>query len=345
MLYIYTHTQHCYTLSLCIVSVSDYEDKDVNSRINQQQGQYQTPFHHIAKSRKVGTCTTQTRVQHVWDECKRNGYGMEPFVMTSNLMKRILVDHKHHLVYCSVPKMASTTFRQFLWMLNVPDVPFRSHTEQEYHDKTGIRHLRQLSSDERKRVLKEYFKVIVVRHPFDRLYSAWKDKLSSRNSIFLQRTLIAANNYVKRVNLSRSQEFDQSRESITFQQFANLVSKRFNSGFSNSHWVSVYQHCLPCNIRYDHVIRLETLSRDVVILQNYLHMRNNSERIPLLAHDNNKRPIDSTEKMMEISRIYGNISSQTIQGLTRIYKRDMTLFGYHWIDRQASCSLVENNCC
>jgi hypothetical protein len=259
------------------------------------------------------------------------------------------VDDRHKLIYCSIGKSGSTTFASYLWHLNVPNAGNdRAHNTAEFRNRTGIRFMRELSTTERKRVIKEYFKFLVVRHPFDRLVSAWENLLSKPNlsHVITGSVQNVINQYVKQVNSSRKQDFDQTKETLTFQQFLQLISdKRTNSDFTNVHWASYAYNCQPCHVHYDHVFRLETLPRDINTLYNYLRGVNGSREIPIIAHANNNRKIEPSTKLKAISKVYKNISQTIKQGLQSVYSRDMTLFGYKWENDEASCSWEDLNCC
>jgi chondroitin 4-sulfotransferase 11 len=186
-----------------------------------------------------------------------------------------------------------------------------------------------------------------VRHPFDRLVSAWNNKFSQPNQSCLIQGRLAeiASEYLQTIDPFRSSKFDPTRESLTLEQFLHLVSEKINSGFKNHHWASFYETCLPCHIHYDHVFRLETLSRDITSLYDYLRHFNETKSIPTITHANEHRAIQSQQKMEAMAKIYKDIEVKIKLGLQRVYGRDLTLFGYKWENGTASCVWKQDNCC
>jgi chondroitin 4-sulfotransferase 11/chondroitin 4-sulfotransferase 13 len=292
-------------------------------------------------------CNPHSRAVKMREECERQDIDSERLKLL--LLRRSgHVDDKHKLLFCSSAKTGSSTFRSYLWKLNVPDTTSdAAPVNSLFRNMTGIRFIRELSVTELDRVMKSYFKVLVVRHPFDRLVSAWEHLLSkpNRSHVIRGRVLEVIDEYVKRKDPSRDHDFDHATETLTFQQFLELICERYHSGFMNIHWATYSDNCQPCHVKYDHVFRLETLSRDMDILYNHLRSINMSAPVPVITHAHKIRQLDNTKKMGAISENYKYISAETIQCLQRLYGRDMNLFGYRWQDGKASCLWPGLNCC
>lgn len=107
----------------------------------------------------------------------------------------------------------------------------------------------------------DFFTFSFVRHPFDRLVSAYKDK-------FLN---VQDPGYA-----FRSELLLKSFGSITFENFCHFVIEdlnRFNKCKKSSrkkkchqvdvHWRPFYQRCAYCDIKYDFIGRMETFNDDV----------------------------------------------------------------------------------
>ena len=259
------------------------------------------------------------------------------------------MDHKHKLLYCAIPKIGSTTFVHYLWELNtVKHSRGFAHPPESFFEKTGVWLLKDLSQSDRERAMNEYFRFIVVRHPFDRLYSAWRNMFYKSNiSPLISGTIqTVISDLLNEMDPdSKYEDVNYSMENITFNQFLYLVSVEVNSGFQLHQYASMYAHCLPCDVTYDHVFRLETLAHDVTSLYEHLRMNNRSETIPDIRGINNRLQMDSQQKLTRVSELYKNVSSEVTRGLARIYKRDLELFGYHWRNHNASCSWTHKHCC
>ncbi|KAK2145606.1 hypothetical protein LSH36_669g02031 [Paralvinella palmiformis] len=89
-----------------------------------------------------------------------------------------IVDDAHRMFYCLIPKAANHTVRQLLatpilGRLNVSVL----YPMQSYLSAAGFRLLYKMDEGERQAVLDDYFMMIAIRHPLDRLQSAYANKM------------------------------------------------------------------------------------------------------------------------------------------------------------------------
>lgn len=106
----------------------------------------------------------------------------------------------------------------------------------------------------------DFFTFSFVRHPYDRLVSAYKDKfLNAQDPGYAFRSKLVLESY----------------GSITFENFLLFVIEdlsRFNNCQKvgkrkchqiDVHWRPYYQRCAYCDINYDYIGRMETFNADV----------------------------------------------------------------------------------
>ena len=99
------------------------------------------------------------------------------------LTKNLYVLEKYKLVYCPIHKAGSTTFTHILLMLiGKADMskPFEGGVYHAGHN--HIPKIDQFTRDRKEEILKEYFKVMIVRDPLERLLSAYKDKMLDKRN-------------------------------------------------------------------------------------------------------------------------------------------------------------------
>ena len=87
-----------------------------------------------------------------------------------------IVDDENKIIYCTIPKVSSTTWKQVLGVLHGLDKNMK-----EIHRGDLWRWLHQYTEEERLKRIKTYFKFLFVREPLHRLLSAYKDKFMKRN--------------------------------------------------------------------------------------------------------------------------------------------------------------------
>ncbi len=130
-------------------------------------------------------CTRQERVKAFQRQCKRLGLHNQTEEARLKAYSRLLCDDRHGLLYPGVCKAGSTTWVKTL--MEAQGKPARggvhsARNRQKYN-------LKRLSSQfySKEEILyrmQNYFTFVVVRNPFDRLVSAWRNKFVQSNGMF-----------------------------------------------------------------------------------------------------------------------------------------------------------------
>lgn len=103
--------------------------------------------------------------------------------------------------------------------------------------------------------LDTYKKLIVVRDPYERLLSAYRDKLEGgRNRVYLK-------NISKAIKRQGGTLSSNASANITFSEFVTFVTKLSDNSF-DEHWRPYHKLCFPCAIHYDVIAKYETLTED-----------------------------------------------------------------------------------
>ena len=117
------------------------------------------------------------------------------------------------------------------------------------------------------------YKIISVRHPVERLFSAWHDKFNKTNKYSQAYQAKYAKsipkNYPTPENyLCSFQDFiDYWLENINFYINTDSISKSnvaYNKIMNNfdHHWRTMVWQCLPCNTDFDFITKLESIDED-----------------------------------------------------------------------------------
>ena len=157
---------------------------------------------------------------------------------------------------------------------------------------------------------------MVVRHPFQRLISAFENKFNtSYNSGFY-------NSYAPEIiSRARSQinRTSSPNEKLTFPEFikyiVNLDQTNFKRAF-NEHWRPISDLCFPCKIRFDFILKLESVETE----SNYLlkHILNISSI---------KFPHKSISPTVPPS-LFKVLDVELIKKLITIYRKDFEIFNF-----------------
>ena len=169
-----------------------------------------------------------------------------------NATENLMVDSKNKVAFCRNAKVGTVTWLRHFAQLD-PEKRFAVHHEEEYiHDE--IPRLFSLQNQLKKKCSKEksllhclrsrnYLLFSFVRHPFDRIVSAYIDKVEIPKYMFRM---------LKK--LYGKYDFLTFLEHI-LQSFDGLVKM-------DIHWTPFYKRCDYCNFVYNVVGRSETFEED-----------------------------------------------------------------------------------
>ena len=166
-------------------------------------------------------------------------------------MDKLILYNTHKIVYCLQPKVGSTSILNlFLNLLPEKDQHWKisyDNIHQKMYKEFSMK-VAQHKIKLKKLVNKNhYFAFSFVRHPFDRLVSAYVDKIESNKTGYFQ--LHIAN-------------IKKKYGDVTFNNFLLYVLS--TKGDPNEHWIPFYKTCSYCNFGYDQFIgRMETFERDM----------------------------------------------------------------------------------
>jgi len=164
------------------------------------------------------------------------------------------------LLYCPVFKAASTS-----WLINYLKLSNSTTDPKNGNLHTKITNLfpPPATFKLRKQIYEESIKFMIVRHPFERLVSAYRDKLAgfSRNEHYLSMRKHIIQKYRKK---------SKDKSAIpTFKESVDFVLdelKKMEAGVTkiiiDGHFMPYSKRCVPCAIKYDVIIKFETLEED-----------------------------------------------------------------------------------
>ncbi|XP_075543153.1 carbohydrate sulfotransferase 11-like [Dermacentor variabilis] len=256
--------------------------------------------------------------------CRAQGDSAALEDLPEGRLDHLLVDDEHALLYCAVPKVASTNWRRVLLALRSsrPD-PARIPANRS-HEPSAFRSLAQMRRQEQRRRLATHLKFLFARHPLERLLSAYRNKFERAWSDYFP--LRYGRHIVRQqrgVNASR-QALETGR-GVTFDEFLRYVASLElgdHAAAFNEHWRPLGDLCFPCQLRYDVLGSYDTLERDsrVVLRRAGLEGR--------VALPSRRRTYSSEPTAALMQRYYGNVSGPLMARLRRVYRADMALFRY-----------------
>lgn len=252
-------------------------------------------------------------------------------------LNHLIVDDRHGVIYCYVPKAACTNWKRVMIVLSGSlldrGAPYRDPLdiprEFVHNSSTHLtfnkfwRRYGKFSRHLMKVKLKKYTKFLFVRDPFVRLISAFRSKFELENEEFYRKFAVPMlRTYANRTSLPASvREAFGAGLRVSFANFIQYLLDPRTERLApfNEHWRQVHRLCHPCQIEYDFVGKLETLDRDAAQLLRLLGVDRRLHFPPSYRN----RTASSWEEGW-----FAQIPLAWRQQLYKLYEADFVLFGY-----------------
>ena len=190
---------------------------------------------------------------------------------------------------------------------------------------------------------------IVVRHPFERLVSAYRDKLERNNLLepyyyknygkyFVQRYRNAAirklgesyfseeNNYGTPLKVLNGRR--PNADLPSFWEFAQSVIDKYRM---DMHWQPIKEYCSVCNVismkTFRYILKFEELKNEENLFLSHVKWNVSNERLGSKLNVNKPVAISGHELTL---LYFSALSEQQIKQLYKVYELDFLLFDYHF---------------
>ncbi len=172
--------------------------------------------------------------------------------------------------------------------------------------------------------LGNFTKIIFVRHPFERLVSAYQSKLVRNNDNSSTYYKSVARKIIHQYRQQQSNRFllQNDNDVVTFPEYVNFIVDEWKNGskWMDVHWTPISDLCLPCTMQYDFVGKFETLNEDVELMLRKL----NENDLSWLFTSNKRQPRATLlwKQLME------KLSYEQLNNLNSMFADDFRIFGY-----------------
>ncbi|XP_026477900.1 carbohydrate sulfotransferase 11-like, partial [Ctenocephalides felis] len=261
----------------------------------------------------------EARKAHLQEACSRLGLD----VPGNDSLHRpnpweFLVNREHHIVWCNVFKAASTS-----WMYNFNLLAGYSKQYLRRSNTVPLtlarRRYPRPSLQQLQQALDDSISFLVVRHPLERLLSAYRDKMQFALPHTLHQKL-GARIIVKYRKPKKN--VNPGPRWPTFSEFTNyLVDERKARRPLDMHWTPITEFCTPCQLRFDVIAKVETLKDD----QQYLIEEAHLQKLISPQWKNSGKGKTTTQLVAEY---YSQLTKKQIMQLYDIYRYDFELFNY-----------------
>ena len=311
-------SQHVTAASTLVSTISE-----VHSQLHQQDGhvttmvttmergsveELKTRYNQAHITRQV---LVQESIQHTCQAMNNSSSPLSRWQL-SYLLKHLVVDDRTRLLYCYAPKVGCANWKRVFSILygnynSVENISTVKHSSMKL--------LSSYSDDEVSYRLKNYFKFMFVRHPMDRLLSAFRNKFGEH---FRDFELKYGVHIVK--NFRPNPPAQPRGDDVTFSEFLTYVASTQNHEL-NEHWSPYTDLCQPCFVNYDYVGQFEFLEDDAMFLLNVLNLDK-------VVHYPKKQRYYSALSEEEKAAYFESVPFTVLQDVINKFALDFQLFGY-----------------
>ncbi|XP_063599164.1 carbohydrate sulfotransferase 11-like [Penaeus indicus] len=232
--------------------------------------------------------------------------------------REFLINRDYGLVWCNVFKAASSTWLyNFLLMAGISQKVIKTSgsspvevARRRAYPRPSVEELGAAVASANATAF------LIVREPFRRLLSAFRDKIESNRQPYYRPLRCHIQTRVG----GRPRRGVDCQPS--FPEFVDyLLAERAKGSAPNEHWAPYYSFCSPCQLPLDYVLRFESLPEEEAFLV---------AKVPGLSTIVHPRRLHSSHTDYEAvtQHYFSQLSRTKLLGLYEIYKRDFEIFDY-----------------
>ncbi|XP_076223610.1 carbohydrate sulfotransferase 11 isoform X2 [Nomia melanderi] len=239
-----------------------------------------------------------------------------------NVLSNMVIDTVHGISWCPIYKVASSIWMKHFATLGgvLTETAMELIRRDILQINTIVRKAFPRDRDMKKayQKLNKTLKFLIVRHPFERLVSAYRDKLEH---------IQGRDYYYKRFGRHITHKYHKYRQpnetkiEPTFTEFLRFIVEE---KYFDEHWAPYVDTCEPCLITYNYILKFDTFDRDQQFLiqelgiSDYLYDRNDLRNI-------NPRGVTTTAIVKEYMQ---NVPRSLLDDINKVYESDFKLFSY-----------------
>ncbi|XP_042203772.1 carbohydrate sulfotransferase 11-like [Homarus americanus] len=262
---------------------------------------------------------------------------------------RLVWDTNHipNVIWCPLYKVASTS-----WMINflrlahfnddnpeILNMPPKKREKNKFSVKFGARQdkvydLYPPPEDPRERihVFKNGLRVLIVRHPYSRIISAYRDKMLKMNPRPVEHKFRELQ--LKIIDKYRKKNSNEKSPFPTFPEFIQYIIDHTKDLHTREEWINnvvcwtpYWAQCDVCSVDYNLILKLETMQKD----EKFLITLTNMTELKQLKTREWRHLQDGTPSDTLVTKYFKQLTVSQIKQLRDLYRLDFKLFDYHQV--------------
>ncbi|XP_014251969.1 carbohydrate sulfotransferase 11 isoform X2 [Cimex lectularius] len=298
----------------------------------------------------VASLDNAHRLKRIKDVCTKYNIGLYQNASSENKSFKYPPAPQYSVFYynmhdnlsiCPVYKAGSST-----WLFNLCILGGESETgiknSKEQLSTIARRIYPELEYDQAVVVLPNTKKLMMVRHPFDRLLSAYRDKLENINIGREHGT----HHFYRKYGAKIVQKYRKGGDKMvailkpgsyylnpkhpkptgiepTFEEFVRYLINTDLLNYADDHWIPYNMFCTPCLVEYDYINKVETMERDQMFVIKDAQLGDKIK--PSWIHKTS--PLEVSKE--HITKLYfSQLTRKQIKELYKKFELDFEMFDY-----------------
>ncbi|XP_052743869.1 carbohydrate sulfotransferase 11 isoform X2 [Bicyclus anynana] len=255
------------------------------------------------------------RREYLRSECSRlglDGAGHKAYAW------EYLINRQYHVIWCNIFKAASTSWMYNFNLMANYTAAFLDRTKEVPLELARKKYARPTVEMIRK-AQGDSFTFLIVRHPLERLASAYNDKIVHAWPKSFHDQM--GRRIIKKYRKAATKPVPTERYPV-FEEFVSYVLDEAKVKRTlDMHWTPYSDFCTPCKFNFDVILKFETLDEDQRFL---IQMARLQEVIKPEWRNSGK----GTNTLHNINHLYSRLKKAQLDGLYNLYKYDFQLFNY-----------------
>jgi chondroitin 4-sulfotransferase 11 len=235
--------------------------------------------------------------------------------------KHFIVNVEHKVIVCYIPKVGCTTMKKlFMVMANLYPSFEKADIATHVHREDKLLRLgdKGFTDEQRNYMLKDFYKFMIVRDPFERLVSAYRNKFQNNSTYYF--TNILKKRIIRRDRKNKKLVKAGDDDDVTFTEFVRYLIDTPHEQL-NAHWKLYEDICSPCNVKYNFIGSIDTLERDLAYVMRKIHA------------NETKYHVKQSSSALAITKaatasFFKKVPKEYFDQLLAVRKTDFELFGY-----------------
>ncbi|CAL4113156.1 unnamed protein product, partial [Meganyctiphanes norvegica] len=251
----------------------------------------------------------------------------DPSLHLSQQFPRLRVlSYAKGILVCRIAKVGSTTWSRILG--DIPDGRDITHEEAvilrtSITDKAKREYLLASSDYNTKSSdfssLPPVVRVITVRHPLERLLSAYKDKFNGGHNFTVGGR--RKHYHLPLLHLNNISYHLGDNMTVSFTQFIDYAIRT-----DNAHWRTYDDACSPCHLVYDFITHLDTFAEDLRYIYQKMGISVQNDSIFHTQARNSGLRVGEEDPSYDY--YFKTLTRNQLKKIYQTYKKDFVLFGF-----------------